>query len=142
MPIEDDAEEDENYAIRSTDGKTVFGFATKEERERFVKILCRTADRTRAIREEGYKCGHCAAFPCFRHTSKTEYGGLCFQLTRRCRQECDFYSVRGKALENGAMNYSPANGGTCKKDRRDVEYEEDCHIPEMRTKPADKLTLL
>ena len=142
MPIEDDAREDENYGIRSTDGRIVFGFATPEEREKFVKILCHAADKSRAIREEGYKCGHCIAFPCFRHTSKTEKGGLCFQLTRRCRQECDFYSVKGKVLENGHMDYSTANGGTCKRDGREVEYEEDCHIPEIRTRLKDKITEL
>ena len=119
--------------------------------------MVQMAQRSQLIREEGYKCGHCAAYPCFRmkepgilefykerhpqnyeklkkqmelvKKEASQQAGLCFQPTRRCGQECDNYL--GKTIDGQTV---PANGGTCKADGTSVAYEQNCHIPEMRSK--------
>ena len=117
-------DEEEENTIRGTDGGIVFRFDTPEQKEGFVSRMVHVGERAELIKGEGYKCGHCAAQPCYRLRKDDEPAGLCLQLTRRCRQECDFYRC----------DEFPASGGICKKDGRRVRYEEDCHIPEMRSK--------
>jgi hypothetical protein len=92
--------------------------------ENMKRQLLRMLKTNIKIKEEGYYCKMCCAFPCFRSPGKEEQAGLCFQSTRRCRQECEFYIYKE----------FPAGGGFCKKDKRKVYYEQDCHIPEIRAR--------
>lgn len=82
------------------------------------------SEKCKTVMSEDYICGQCAAYPCFRNPDKADPAGPgCFQLVRQCAQECDFYSYKG----------FPADGGTCKIDGSQVNYEQECHIPEQRT---------
>lgn len=119
MPIEDDTDEDENI-IKDTNREVVLRFNNPSEKRAFLERL----ERSLTIIEEGYKCGHCAAHPCFRNYGEETPAGLCFQITRRCRQECEFYSYP----------MYPADGGICKRDNTSIKYNQDCHVPEMRSK--------
>jgi len=139
---------DEDLILRTEDGRIVFEFDTPEMKRQFEGSLVEMARKADRNRGEGYRCGQCAAYPCFRTLSsqlskdpitpqsikkqleKTaeqeamQNAGLCFQATRRCRQECPQYRHDG----------SPAHGGICKVNEEKVGYEQDCHIPEMRSK--------
>lgn len=125
MTLDDEFNEDQ--VISSDDGRFSLVFETFGEKEQFlsaVERMVRIHDRNTA---EDYRCGHCAAYPCFRSCSETSPAGLCFQATRRCRQECDYYHI--KDIDG---NTFPANGGFCKVDKLVVSYNQDCHIPSMQ----------
>lgn len=111
--------------IRNTDGGIIFRFKDSETKKTFVNQISQMCETARINREEGYKCGHCAAQPCFRHRRDSNLAGLCFQRVRLCRQECDNYITTGQGS---------AKGGICKIDGQKVAYEQECHIPKMKSK--------
>jgi len=73
----------EDRAIKGTDGKIVLVFEDKEAKELFEKQLVRMYEWNSLIKSEGYVCGHCADYPCFRYPKKDQPVGLCFQPVRR-----------------------------------------------------------
>lgn len=75
------------------------------------------------VKGEGYKCGHCAAYPCYRNPPNERSAGLCFQNVRQCRDECDNYVNK---------NGYPAGGGICKITKLEVEYCEECSVESMK----------
>ena len=109
-------------------------------------------------KSEGYRCGNCAAYPCFRTMFSQSYferdtspfmihllkdnpkaveyhekrareeaekpAGLCFQHVRQCRQECGNY--------NQLKTESFWLKGICKIDKKEVNYEDECHISEIK----------
>jgi hypothetical protein len=113
--------DDENF-IESDNGLIRLSFNSQEDKEKFEDRLKQMSDKSRLVAEEGYKCGHCAAHPCYRHCGENDPAGLCFQSIRQCRQECDDY------------NYEefPADGGVCKKLNKHVKYEQICIIEKER----------
>jgi len=126
MPLEEKAQEDESCIVRDVKtGKIFMRFGCPEDKQAFLKTLGKGI----AVLDEGYRCGQCAAYPCFRGYKEKQPAGFCFQATRRCRQECEAYIE--KTIEGFC---APANGGTCNKSGKEVVYEQDCHIPDMRTR--------
>jgi hypothetical protein len=121
MALEEEAQEDENCIIRDArTGQIVMKFNGPEGKQAFINGWKRKS----VMLDEGYRCGQCAAYPCFRAYKEDNPAGLCFQPTRRCRQECSLYKCKGY----------PAAGGICGEDDSVVNYEQDCHIPSMRSK--------
>jgi len=121
MALEEEVQEDEDCIVRDAKtGEVFLRFNNPEDKQAFLKRMIRGV----VMLDEGYKCGQCAAYPCFRHRKEEEPAGLCFQPLRLCRQECDSYSYKD----------APARGGICKKDNQPVAYCQECHIPEMRSK--------
>jgi len=106
--------DDENF-IELND-KTRLLFDSNEAKQGFLNNISDMCKKSKIIQEEGYKCGHCAAHPCYRHREDEDNAGLCFQPLRRCRQECSNY------------NYIrfPADGAICKKFSKLVSYEQLC----------------
>lgn len=125
---------DDDTVVRSTDGKMSFHFGSKEGKQNFLSQLGTMVQKSRLVREEGLNCGQCAAYPCFRHT-RPEDSGLCFQAVRQCRQECDYFLQdlgSGKAPEFQIT-------GTCNFDKSKVNYQAECHIPEVKEKDMIRL---
>ncbi len=126
MAHEEKAQEDEDCIVRNEKtGEIFMRFNRPEDKQAFLKGW----ERRLTILDEGYRCGQCAAYPCFRGYKEEHPAGFCFQATRRCRQECRAYIE--KTIDGLS---APGNGGTCRRSGREVEYEQDCHIPEMRSK--------
>ena len=150
---------DEDLVVRDAKtGEVFFRFDKKEDKESFLKIMENMVTATERNEEEGYRCGHCAAYPCVRTMFSQAYfergerpsmidlfsnypelierykekakkeaerpGGFCFQPVRRCRDECKNYREK---KERGFMPE-----GTCKIDGRDVKYDQECHIKDMK----------
>jgi len=118
MAPEEKSQEDDNRTIRDVKTGISMKFNSPEDKEAFMKRCVREI----AIKEEGYKCGFCAAFPCFRGYKEENPAGCCFQATRRCRQECSQYKYPE----------FPAEGGICTLDNTNVNYEQNCHIPKIK----------
>lgn len=142
----------EDFEISGGEGVT-FRFDTPQKKQEFLSTLENMATKTEEIKKKNYTCGKCAAFPCFRsgeselidgpfmirylseHPEKiglyrerikqemNQKAGLCFQLIRECRQECDNYMYK---------NY-PGEGGICRLDSQQVDYNQECHIPENKS---------
>ena len=142
-----DEEINEDLVIRNFETGNVFlSFDSKNAKEGFLNILKNMTDKNKRNKEEGYKCGNCAAYPCFRTISSQilakglvsglkhyeerakkealRSAGLCFQHVRLCRQECNFY------IKKETEEFWP--GGVCKKDNSDVTYEQECHIDDIK----------
>lgn len=118
-----------------TDEENEEGFLTFGNlsiKKQLIGQLMHLVEAGKFVREVGYTCGECAAFPCFRNRREDTPGGLCFQVVRRCRQECEHYLIREKRDSSGEICRFPANGGSCKMDESSVEYNQDCHIEDMR----------
>ena len=144
MALEDNVDEDRVVRDART-GEVVMRFVSKEARDGFLGVLANMEAKTERNKEEGYICGNCAAYPCFRTPASdlVEKGdffgqgeegrakeeglrraGLCFQQVRQCRQECDFYH------QQETEDFWPR--GICKKDNAKVVYEQECHIDEIK----------
>ncbi|MEK6886886.1 MAG: hypothetical protein AABW88_03565 [Nanoarchaeota archaeon] len=125
-----------------------FGFTSAETKEQFLENIANMGDKARSININKTTCGECAAYPCYRRLTKLyttlldnpslsseqresfskrkeaerkAKAGLCFQVVRKCRQECDHYSY---------AKY-PADGGHCNLDSKPVSYEQECHVLSM-----------
>ena len=133
----------------SVTGKvTRFGFNPAEKKQQFLEILVEASDKARSIKKNKTVCGECAAYPCYRRLTKlcssllenpnlsseqkdsflkrkederNAEAGLCFQVVRKCRQECDYYRYER----------FPAEGGHCRLDSKPVFYMQECHVPSM-----------
>lgn len=142
----------EDFEISGGEGVT-FGFDTLQKKREFLRTLENMVTKTEEIKQKDYTCGKCAAFPCFRsgeselidgpfmirylseHPEKiglyrerikqemSQKAGLCFQLIRECRQECDNYGYKN----------CPGEGGNCKLDGQQVDYNQECHITEHKS---------
>jgi len=110
-------------------GRVILCFPDYDIKQEFLNNLKSIYIRTKRNKDEGYRCGHCAAYPCFRMTSESEPTGLCFQPVKQCRQECKNYI--SKTIDGFT---TLANGGNCRIDKQDVAYCQECHIPNIRDK--------
>ena len=68
MPLEDNI--NENLVIRNIETGNIFmRFKSKEVKQGFLNIMKNMADKNERNKEEGYRCGNCAAYPCLRTSS-------------------------------------------------------------------------
>ena len=123
-----------------------FGFNSDEKKKQFLENIVDMNDKAISIKINKTTCGECAAYPCFRKLTslynsllnnpaisperrqyilkskqeeRNKRAGLCFQVIRHCRQECDYYNY----------DSCPAHGGYCRIDSQPVSYEQECRIP-------------
>jgi len=111
-----------------TSGRMRFIFETEEAKKNFEKDLTEMHDKTELIKKNDYRCGDCAAHPCFRMPRAKDIAGLCFQIVRECRSECDYFSKDEGSGKSPEFQIT----GICKKDNYKVLFEQECHIPEYR----------
>jgi|TARA_Y100000310_G_scaffold239607_1_gene243271 hypothetical protein len=105
------------------DGTTLIVDSIKTK-STFLRQMKGAYDKIGEVRKQGYTCGDCAAHPCFRNYGEDYPAGLCFQETRECRQECEYFiqdKESGKAPEFQIT-------GTCKRDGETMNYEAECRF--------------
>jgi hypothetical protein len=130
MALDDESDGyiDEDWIERDPKtGEIIFAlrFVSKEAKDDFLSVIAEMTAKAKRNKEEGYTCGNCAAYPCFRaRGDASRPAGLCFQHVRQCRQECDFYNQK----ETG--EFWP--NGICRKDNSKVIYNQECHIDEVK----------
>ena len=107
-----------------------FIFETQEAKENFINSLTRMSNKSQTIKEGNYICGNCVAYPCFRHKSKEDRAGLCYQEIRLCRDECESF-IRDK--NSGKSPYFKITG-ICNKDNSNTNYESICKFINLSEK--------
>lgn len=97
---------------------------SKEAKQNIETQMAGICSKSKEIKEKKYVCGACAAFPCFRNPYSEDRAGLCYQVERECRQECDHF------LQHEGSGKSPQFQitGTCKKDNQKVLYDNKCRF--------------
>jgi len=115
---------DDDLFIRSEDEKIALGFESKKAKDNFIDQMVQMNDKSELIKSEGYLCGDCAAYPCFRGHGEESPAGLCYQEVRLCRQECNYF------IQNRDSGKSPyfIIIGNCKKDNSFVYYNSECRF--------------
>lgn len=159
----------EDLVVR--DGKTgeiAFRFDTKENKESFLNIMEDMVLTTERNKEEGYRCGHCAAYPCFRAMFSQAYferneSSFMIQVFAKNPRLIKHYKEKAKkeAEEPAGLCFQPVREcrsecknylekkergflpeGTCKVDGKDVKHEQECHIKDMKKGKFDVSELL